>query len=58
MAIFIEILIQKINGFDWAPISGEINKLILVYTILSEEKDFKESQNLPELRSRYHQLLY
>ncbi len=42
MVIFIKILIQKINGFDQAPISGEIGELISVYIILLKGEDLKE----------------
>jgi len=42
VVIFIKILIQKINGFDQAPISGEIGELISVYIILLKGEDLKE----------------
>ncbi len=42
--IFIGMLIQKINGFERALSSGEVAKLISIYTILPKKEDFKESK--------------
>ncbi len=41
-AIFISILIQKTNGFERAPSSGELAELISIYTILLKEDDLQE----------------
>ena len=41
-AIFINTLIQKTNGFERAPSSGEVAELISIYTIVPKEDNFKE----------------
>ena len=48
MVIFIGTLIQKTNRFDQTPTSGKIDKLVSVYTILSDEKDLRESKEIPK----------
>ncbi len=45
-AIFIRILIQKINGFKRAPSSSKIIELISVYTILLEGQDLKKLKSI------------
>src|SRR6266542_4456432 len=47
-AIFISMLIQKTNGFERAPLSGEVAELILIYTILPKENNLKESIGIPK----------
>ena len=44
VAILISTLIQKTNGFERAPSSGEVAELILVYMILPKEDDLKEPE--------------
>src|SRR6266498_5499685 len=41
-AIFIRTLIQRINGFERAPTSGELAELISLYTIIPKDEDLKE----------------
>src|SRR6266498_1343439 len=43
-AIFIGTLIQKTNGFERAPSSGEVAELISIYTIIPKEDDLKEPE--------------
>jgi len=54
VAIFIKMLIQKTNRFNWTPTSSEIGELVSVYTILSDEKNLKELQNFSEWKIGYH----
>src|SRR6266498_2234029 len=49
-AIFIRILIQKTNGFERAPSSGEVVKLISVYIIIPKEDDLQEPEGIPKFR--------
>ncbi len=44
--IFIDTLIQKMKEFDRAPTIGEVGKLVIVYTILPDEKDLKEPKGI------------
>ena len=46
--IFIRTLIQKINRFERVSSLGEIAKLILIYTILLEGKNFKKLKRIPK----------
>src|SRR6266498_3719223 len=47
-AIFIRSLIQQTEGFERAPISGELAALISQYTILPREEDLKEPIGTPK----------
>jgi len=47
-AIFVSTLIQRTNGFKRAPSSGEIAKLILIYTIVPKEDDLQEPEKTPK----------
>ena len=47
-AIFIEMLIQKTNRFERVPSSGEVAKLISVYTIIPREDDLKELKEISQ----------
>ncbi len=37
--IFIRTLIQRTNGFERTPMSGEVAELISIYTIILKEDD-------------------
>ncbi len=45
-AIFFSILIQKTNGFEKAPSSGEVVELISIYMIVPKEDDLKKSEGI------------
>src|SRR6266498_715973 len=47
-AIFIRTLIQYTNRFERAPTSGELAKLILIYTIIPKEEDLEELIGTPK----------
>ncbi len=47
-AIFIRMLIQRIEGFERAPMSEETAELISLFTIVSEEEDLKEPVEIPK----------
>src|SRR6266545_1949248 len=47
-AIFIETLIQQTEGFERAPMSGELAALISQFTILPKEEDLKEPVGIPK----------
>ncbi len=47
-AIFIETLIQKTEGFIRASTTGEVAKLISVYTIIPKDDDLKELIETPK----------
>ena len=48
VAIFVKTLIQKTNGFERAPSSGEVAELISIYTIILKEDDLQESEGTPK----------
>src|SRR6266498_1474519 len=48
VAIFIRTLIQHTEGFERAPISGELAALISQYTIILKKKDFEELIGIPK----------
>ena len=47
VAIFIRILIQQTEGFERAPISGELAALISQYTVIPKEEDLEEPIGTP-----------
>ncbi len=48
VAIFIETLIQKTNGFERAPSFRKVVELISVYTIVPREDNLKEPKGTPK----------
>src|SRR6266498_4646566 len=47
-AIFIELLIQQTEGFERAPISGELAALIFQFTIIPTKEDLEEPIGTPK----------
>src|SRR6266542_1378979 len=47
-AIFIRTLIQRINGFERAPTSGELAELISLYTIIPKDEDLEALIGTPK----------